>query len=88
MLRFAGCMPGYDGTERDFALKLEETTGVSEKDIAWMQERVSQAAYGPPCRREERETGVWQVYLLVAEAVYRKLGWYKRFVFRYWKGFW
>lgn len=51
MLRFAGVMEGYDGTERDFALKLKETTGVSQEETAKMQEIVWKAAYGKPERK-------------------------------------
>ena len=87
MLRFAGIMPGYDGTEADFAAKLAETTGVPEADIARMQNLVSEAAYGEKVLPPEAENEVRKVYLSLAEAVYKRLRRHKRFGFRCWKAF-
>lgn len=87
MLRFAGMMPGYDGTEADFAEKLAAETGVPETDIAGMQKLVSQAAYGGRVLPPEAENEVRRVYLSLAEAVCKRLKRHKRFWFRFWKAF-
>lgn len=87
MLRFAGMLPGYDGTEADFAAKLAEATDMPEADIARMQSLVSEAAYGEAALPPEAENEVRRVYLALAEAVCKRLKRHKRVGFRYWKAF-
>ena len=87
MLRFAGILQGYDGTEPDFTPKLAEQTEVPEAEIATMQRIVSEAAYGEAALPPEADGYVREVYLELAEAVYRKLKWHRRFLFRYWRAF-
>ncbi len=87
MLRFAGILEGYDGTEADFASKLTEMTGVSEIKIRDLVRIVEEAAYGAEPSSAEGDACVWQVYCMLAASVYRKLKWHKKGVFRYWKAF-
>lgn len=87
MLHFAGILPGYDGTEADFAPRLAEETGVPEEVLFRMQEVVTEAAYGFSEASPEGESCVRKACLLLAEGIYGKLNWNRRLIFRYWKGF-
>ena len=87
MLRFAGIMEEYDGTEADFSAKLAEVTDVSEIRIRNLQRIVEEAAYGARPSSPEADFQAWQIYRMLAEAVYGKLKRHQRPVFRYWKAF-
>lgn len=87
MLRFAGIMEKYDGTEADFSAKLAEATGVSEIEIRNLQRIVEEAAYGAGPSSPEADFQVWQIYRMLAAAVYGKLKRHQKLVFRYWKAF-
>jgi len=87
MLRSEGIFEGYDGTEEDFAEALGRAVSLPEEDVARMQEIVSGAAYGEGAVKPEEEAYVRQMYGRLAQAVCGKLKWYRRLVFRYWKGF-
>lgn len=87
MLRFAGMLSGYDGTETDFASRLAQESGVPEEVLAGMQEIVTEAAYGFSEISPEAEARVRETYLLLAQGIYGKLKWRRRLLFRYWKGF-
>lgn len=82
MLRFAGILEGYDGTEEDFAEKLAELTGVDREEMAKMQEIVCEAAYGSVPLAPEREEYVRKAYGHLAEAVYGTLKWHRKIIGR------
>lgn len=82
LLRFAGILEGYDGTEEDFAEKLAELTGVDREEIAKMQEFVCEAAYGSIPPTPERDEYVRKVYGHLAEAVYGTLKWHRKIIVR------
>lgn len=84
MLHAAGILLEYDGSEEEFAFKLEEEVmGVSRKEIKRLQELVCRAAYDPGTLTEEEERFVRKVYIGTAAAVYEKLKWNQKWVFRY-----
>ena len=88
MLHFGGCLEGWDGTEKDFAEALSgELLGVSPGRIRMVQEIVNAAAFGPSPAAEEEEAAVVSIYFQCAGELEKKMGWIRRLIFRYWKGF-
>ena len=58
---------------------------VTTEDAEELIEQVKNAAYGPA---DAQKPGVgWHVYLDTATALYGSLPWYKKWVFRYIKGY-
>ncbi len=87
MLRSEGILEEYDGSEEDFAQKLGGITSVSEKDIARMQTIVCRVAFGVWAPEPEEEDFVRRMYLRLAEAVYARLNWRRKLIFRYGRAF-
>lgn len=88
MLQFAGYMTGFDGTEDDFAERLSEcVTVISRKEAETTVEIVNRAAYSETLPKESETAFVRAVYLHSADFIYKRLKWYQKFLFRYWKNY-
>ncbi len=87
MLQYGGILKGYDGTEPDFARAAGEALSIPVKDTARLQEIVSRAAYGGEAPTPEEEEYVRKTYTCFGKAVYKRLAWHRKLLFRYWKAF-
>jgi len=87
MLHFGGFAEKYDGTEEDFAEQLEQELALPRKDVAKLQEIVSQAAYGVRKPEPREEDYVRRMYADLAKTVYGTLKWHRKLIFRYCKAF-
>lgn len=87
-LRFGGVLPGYSGSEPDFALRLaEQMPTVTKEEAEILIDMLNEAAFGPPKPDEEKDVFVRLVYHRVANEVYGRLSRRKKFVFKWIKVF-
>lgn len=86
VLHSCGHLVDMDGSEPNFSRKLSDLIpSVTTEDAEELIEQVKNAAYGPA---DAQKPGVgWHVYLDTATALYGSLPWYKKWVFRYIKGY-